>query len=105
MQALLIISVLINIVFIWIIYNLYIQNNKWVEIVNQYFKKEDDFIKHYQVVLNLCLEAKLNMERIDKLGAFASDDDVGFSFKLIQSTIDTLAEKLNQIENEQKEKD
>ena len=40
------------------------------------------------------------MQRIDKRGSFSSDDEVGFSFKVIQKAIEVVTVKLREMRKE-----
>lgn len=81
---------------IFIGFNLWSQNRQLEDIV-QNNKIEDDAIKLYQIILRLLLNAKSEMDRVDKRGSFSSDDEVGFAFKIMQQSIDTVIENLKKI--------
>lgn len=84
---LLAISVLINI-------NLYIQNNKYIDLNNSNLNYYDLLLRN---LLKLFLEVRKRIDSVDKNGSFSSDDEIGFAFKIIEGTINNLVEKLNEI--------
>jgi hypothetical protein len=45
------------------------------------------------------------LKRVDRRGSFESDDEVGFVFKTIKETIETLVEELRILENKLQEAD
>ena len=62
----------------------------------------------YTLVQDLFVEnsqAWIRIKRVDKLGSFEADDEVGFVFKLIMKTVGTLKETLADILKDQKEQD
>lgn len=65
-------------------------------------KSEDEFYKYYIYFLKMFNEAYSEMRRVDKRGAFSSDDEVGFAFKVIYRAIEDIAKKLEELEEEQK---
>lgn len=50
--------------------------------------------KVMESALRLVFTAKTEMDKIDFRGAFANDDETGFTFKALHSVVDTLAEEL-----------
>lgn len=84
---LLAISILINV-------NLYIQNNKYIDLNNSNLKYYDLLLRN---LLKLFLEVRKRIDSVDKNGSFSSDDEIGFAFKIIEGTINNLVEKLNEI--------
>jgi hypothetical protein len=87
--------ILIIIIFLYVILNLLkkielaeIQINEYIDIEENSYQLLNSLIIKYTNVLN-------ELKRIDRLGSFESDDEVGFVFKTIKNTINDLVEKLN----------
>jgi len=85
-------------ILLFIITNLLSQNKQLESYIEAEFrkkiKKEEDFDKYYQYILGLLTHAYAEMLRIDKRGSFSSDDEVGFSFKVIYRCIEELKQKI-----------
>ena len=60
-------------------------------------KIENMHVTNTLFILKLVNEAKSDMDRIDYRGSFKTDDEVGFSFKALQTIIDTLSEQLDKL--------
>jgi hypothetical protein len=82
-------SILIN-VNIWlltivgfVIYNLYSKNVKLEEIVQRQNQK-------LETIGQIIEDSDKLVKEVDQLGAFRSDDEVGFFFKALQTIQDTL---------------
>lgn len=93
--------IIISIVFgilVFIIFNLNNQVKQLEEEVQTADQKEkylyDELEKNYNVFLNIFTEAYTTLIRIDKKGSFSSDDEVGFTFKVLVSAIETVKNKL-----------
>lgn len=95
--------------FRFFVYNLYRQNDQLEEYIREVDKKEkqiyDDAEKYYLAFVHLFQNAQSEMDRIDKKGSFSSDDEVGFAFKVIHSSLNTVVSKLQEIKDEQQSKD
>ena len=89
----------------FIVYNLYQQNQQLEEFISNTNKREskiyEDAEKYYRAFLKLFTEAYQEMERVDKRGSFSSDDEVGFSFKVIITSIKNVKDKLTELKEEQ----
>lgn len=98
------ICILIIILLGFFIYNLYQQNAQLEEFIKETEKKEvkiyEDAQKYYLAFLHLFTEAKSQLDRVDKKGAFSSDDEVGFSFKVIKTAIDNVVVQLETLKPE-----
>lgn len=88
--GLLLISLYIN-------YNLYSKITPLENAISKGLILEEEFIKYYEAILILVISAKTEMDKIDTKGAFSSDDDVGFAFKVIQTAINNLVLKMKQL--------
>jgi hypothetical protein len=62
-------------------------------------KLESDVLKHYQFLLGLFAKAQTDLVRVDKRGSYSSDDEVGFAFKVIKTSIDEVKAALDAIIN------
>ena len=90
-----------------VIYNLFNRNtqlelyvNELEGIVEKQTKESDDFDSYYEYLLELFTQCFMEMQRIDKRGSFSSDDEVGFSFKVIQKAIEVVTVKLREMRKE-----
>lgn len=75
-------------------------NRKYNRLENELLDTEKSC---YKVVANLLVTytaAAAELDRVDKRGGFASDDEVGFTFKIIQKTITELATYLNNLQKQ-----
>lgn len=62
---------------------------------------EAESLKYYKYYLKIFSETLSELKRVDKRGSFSSDDEVGFSFRVIVSSIEMLVEKIKSIEIEE----
>ena len=91
-----IIIILITIIFllIWFIYNLNSQVNSLEAYVSKINKRElnhyAEIEGYYKIFLDLFTNAYLEMQRVDKRGSFSSDDEVGFAFRVILNSIESV---------------
>lgn len=103
----LIISGLVVGILVYIVTNLLSQINQLEKYIDGEFKrkikKEEDFDKYYQYILGLLTHAYSEMSRIDKRGSFSSDDEVGFSFRVIYRSIEELKQKIESMKVEEKD--
>ena len=67
----------------YIIYNLYQKNVKLEEMLEEQGK----VMKSLEITI---LESDRVLKEIDKIGAFKSDDEIGFFFQTVKSIQDTL---------------
>lgn len=75
------------------------------EITDKDDRIEEDVEKYYKYFLEIFTEAYNQMKRVDKRGAFSSDDEVGFSFKVLLKSIEDVSNKLkNMRTNPEEEK-
>jgi len=72
--------------------------------VNNNESLEDEIVKHYEYFIRLFSETLSELQRIDKRGSFSSDDEVGFSFRVIITAIENVKLKLESIKSEEPEK-
>lgn len=102
---LLILAFLIIIGLCFVVYNLYNQSKQLEEFIIGVDKREkkiyEDAEKYYLAFLQLFTNADSEMSRIDKRGAFSSDDEVGFAFKVIKTCIANVVEQLKRLKDEQ----
>lgn len=62
---------------------------------------EEEAIKYQRYYLELITQTYKELQRIDKRGSFSSDDEVGFSFRILFTAIENLKLKLGLIEIEE----
>lgn len=81
--------------------NLLNQNNQLEESLQIYSNKiesiENDVIKHYEYFMELFSKTYIEMQQIDRRGSFASDDEVGFVFRVLFTAIENVKLKLQAI--------
>jgi len=70
---------------LFIIYQKIIQNNKSQQIIMQY----EDWIENFALTVDAVNE---ELDRIDEAGTFRSDDEVGFFYQAMYSTLKRLSE-------------
>lgn len=80
---------------IWIISNLYNQITTLERVVKD---TDDRMYKVYTFMLELFTRADSELGRIDKRGAFSSDDEVGFTFRIIKESIEQVKYQLLQMD-------
>lgn len=98
--SLIIIIVILSI----IIFNLYSQVKQLEDEVvseNKFtWAHEQKVMSIYNFLLNKMINAKSELDRIDKRGSFSSDDEVGFAFKVINNSIDLLINEIKSLKAE-----
>lgn len=104
-----IILLLITVVILsFIIGNLLNQNTQFEKYIKTQFKtaqkKQEDFDKYYQYILGLLMHTYSELQRVDKRGSFSSDDEVGFSFRVIYRAIEDIKNKIELMKIEETEK-
>jgi hypothetical protein len=57
-------------------------------------------INYHQAFLFMFADAYAELQRVDKKGSFSSDDEVGFSFKVIVTAIKNVKEKIESLKDE-----
>lgn len=99
--VLLIISIIVNII-------QYRRQLKLEDIINSSKFNINETYEFFNHIANTISHAYLNMQRIDKKGAFSHDDEVGFTFKGLNTILIELKEYINgikaEIDSEKKEK-
>jgi hypothetical protein len=89
-------------ILLYVVWNLYNQ----VLILEKEIKKgltlEENFIKYYEAILILLINAQGEMSRVDHKGSFSSDDEVGFCFKALKTIIDNTVLNVKQLKGESK---
>ena len=97
MIILVIILTIIILCCFFIIYNLYSQLEQLETIVKTTIEREDEFEYYYNLILERLIHTNEQINKVDKNGAFASDDEVGFVFKIIQRSIDELVNRIKSL--------
>ena len=97
-QFLIIFTIFVFGILLFIIFNLNNQVKQLEDEIQKFNEKEkylnDELINNYEVFLNIFTDAYTTLIRIDKKGSFSSDDEVGFTFKILMTTIETVKDKL-----------
>ena len=84
-----------------VIYNLYTQTIKYEQyILDQETQYNQEFSNYLSFFLFFFIFSWFEIESVDKRGAFSSDDEVGFAFKVIRESIEQIKFKLEQIEKD-----
>jgi len=94
--AIIILSILL-VLCIYIIINQYFKISKYELLYAESVERFDNSKNMLIRLIELFTAAATRLRRIDTNGSFSSDDEVGFAFKLIDTTIIDLNEKLNAI--------
>lgn len=94
---LLVLAVIFILVQFWVITNLLRQNRTLESEVIRTNVVVDDVERMYDFFMKLFTTTLSDMERIDKLGAFKSDDEVGYIFNTLLESIKQVKFKLEQI--------
>jgi hypothetical protein len=84
METLLNISLWVLSILGYVIYNLYTKNVKLEEMISE----RDQILQELSLTIN---ESEKVLKEVDRLGAFKSDDEIGFFF----NTVKTIQETLN----------
>jgi cell division protein FtsB len=61
---------------------------------------EEEAERYYTYMLKIFVKAQFEIERIDKRGAYSSDDEVGFAFNVIKHAIQNVRERLEAMKKE-----
>lgn len=91
-ESFLLISIILNIILIYAVYNVF---SKYMIVHNTLLNYEDKILNIFIVFK----QAYDNIIRIDKNGMFSSDDEVGFSFKILRSNFQDIANLIKDIVN------
>lgn len=87
---------LVILVAAFFIYNLLSQIEQLEKAIQE---RENKMYNVYTFMLGLVTNTLTEFKRIDRLGAFESDDDVGHSFKLLFEAIQQLKFQIEKISN------
>jgi len=90
----LVVSIFVNLVFLFIIFNLNKKNSIMEDMISDSTNTIERVIKS---LLERYVKIHTSLKRIDRLGGFESDDEVGFVFKAIKNTIADLVDDLKYI--------
>lgn len=97
MIYILVFFVLLTLILAWFCYNLLKQNVQLERYLKQYVANEEQIEVFYRLVLGILTRAATDMDKVDKRGSFSSDDEVGFSFKVIHRAIETAKKQIESI--------
>ncbi len=95
-----ILFVFIILVLCLIIVNLYRQTIQLELHIQSYADLESEVEKFYSVILGITYKSLSELNRIDKLGAFSADDEVGFIFKSMKSIVENTADQLKNLKRD-----
>ena len=84
----------ICVILLYITINQYFKISKYEELAVQSQASYENALNLLNKMIELFASAKVRLSKIDESGTFSSDDEVGFAFKLIDSTIVELHSKL-----------
>jgi len=90
----LIISIIINIILLYLTIINFSKNEKLLKESKKYFddlEKEND--NYFNIILSIrgrVRDSLQKMRTLDRIGSFESDDEVGFIFKELSNTIEEL---------------
>lgn len=106
-EFLIILTIIIFGTLLFIIFNLNNQVKQLEEEVQKFDQKEkylyEELEKYYNVFLGIFSDAVITLERIDKRGSFSSDDEVGFTFRIIKNVIQEVKTKLDNLRKTEEE--
>ena len=83
METLLNISLWVLSILGYVIYNLYTKNVKLEEMISE----RDQILQELSLTIN---ESEKFLKEVDRLGAFKSDDEIGFFFNTVKAIQETL---------------
>jgi hypothetical protein len=83
METLLNISLWVLSILGYVIYNLYTKNVKLEEMISE----RDQILQELSLTIN---ESEKVLKEVDRLGAFKSDDEIGFFFNTVKAIQETL---------------
>lgn len=92
------ISFFFNLMFIYIIYNLYVN---LTEIENKIQIILNDKLNFYNFILGLLTKCYSEIDKVDKNGSFSSDDEIGFAFGVIKGSIQETLSEIEKLKEEE----
>lgn len=95
----------IIIVLLYIIFNLYSKLDALYSQINSYYNVENNAIVLIENLIVTYTKVLSKLKRIDRLGSFESDDEVGFVFKTLKKTIEELVSELKVLQTKLNEND
>lgn len=90
-------SLAANLFLIWIVSNLYNQVQDLKQELTKVNTLDDDLVRYHEILMGIFTRAYADFERVDKRGSFSSDDEIGWSFKLLKDVIKDVQENLKSI--------
>ena len=96
----LIIAIIVIGILLYMISNLLNQIKDLEEALQKTDELESKVILYHEVLIGIFTNAYSEFLRVDKLGSFSGDDEVGWSFNLLRDVIKDVVEKLNTIKND-----
>jgi len=90
----------------YVCYNLYMKVSAYEKIVNTDIDAiETRALTFYTLVMAILVNTHSELKRIDKNGAFASDDEVGFTFNTILELIEQTKTQIQKLGGDNTEND
>lgn len=82
---------------ILIVFNLYNQVTQLEAVIEEDNDTNERALRFYTTVLEILSSALVELNRVDKRGAFSSDDEVGFTFRVMKETVEQTKYQLEQL--------
>lgn len=87
-------------ILLYIVINLYRKNALLYQEIVQLNSVEQDALVLIENLIITYTQVLSKLSRIDRLGSFESDDEVGFVFKTIKNTIEQLKNEMINLQNQ-----
>lgn len=82
---------------ILIVFNLYNQVTQLEAAIEEDNDTNERALRFYTTVLEILSTTLVELDRVDKRGSFSSDDEVGFTFRVIKETVEQTKYQLEQL--------
>jgi len=93
MESIIAVLIIIIGVLVYISFNLYLKFNKLKHELTVYVDSEDRIITLLDFLLSFHTKTLNELKRVDRLGSFEADDEVGFTFKAIVAAIEGIKQQ------------
>lgn len=97
LYIILVTATILSTLLLFVVFNLNRKLNVAKAALQDSVSREEYLTNVIGVMATLATSAYNNMVKIDKRETFASDDEVGFTFKAILETVKTLADQFNKL--------
>lgn len=95
--AIVIISIIL-LILIYVSITLYRKNSILIDTIEKSLAAEDSYLQFFKNLLETYIGVYSKLKRVDRKGSFESDDEIGFVFKSIKTTIGDLHNQLQNIQ-------